>query len=97
MVSLRSILANTTIPVESPRLLSECYFVVQAADGYKVVFSWNEIFNNDLGKSVYVIIERAGAKNAKFEEQIAVISPSDTMTGRRFVKGVEKITVKRTE
>ena len=49
-VLLKDILEKVEIDSESPKVLSEYYLVCVASDNYKVVFSWNEIFNNDAGK-----------------------------------------------
>ena len=46
-VLLKDILDKVEIDAETPKVLSEYYFVCIASDNYKVVFSWNEIFNND--------------------------------------------------
>ena len=68
-----------------------------ATDGYKVVFSWNEIFNNALGQEIYIIVEKNGTGVEKLEDRITIITPTDNMTGRRYVKSLKKITVKRAE
>jgi len=76
-------------------VLSEYYFVCIASDNYKVVFSWNEIFNTDTGKSVYIITSQDGKPAAETDTRIALISPKDQMTGRRYVKGLQRIVVER--
>ena len=53
-VLLKDILSKVEIDSENAKVLSEYYFVCIASDNYKAVFSWNEIFNNDLGRSVYI-------------------------------------------
>ena len=83
------------IDSETPRVLSEYYFVCTASDNYKVVFSWNEIFNNDTGKSVYIITSVEGKTASALDSRIALVSPKDQMTGRRYVKGLQKIVVER--
>ncbi len=97
VVRLRDVLDRSVIAVESPKQLSEFYFICAASDGYKVVFSWNELFNNPLGDSVFIIIRRDGKTPEELREGIALLSPTDTMTGRRYVKNLEKITVRRAE
>jgi len=90
VVPLRDFLNQADIPVESPKQLSEIYFVCEAGDGYKVVFSWNEIFNNPVGREIYLIVEKNGKKLENTEDRICLISRSDQMTGRRYVKGLKK-------
>lgn len=81
----------------SPKQLSEYYLVFEAVDGYKVVFSWNELFNNDLGKEVYIITSKDGVGLDEMEDGILLISKTDIRTGRRHVKNLEKIYIKRVE
>jgi hypothetical protein len=45
-VLLKDILQKIEIEAESPKVLSEYYFVCKASDGYAVVFSWNEILRS---------------------------------------------------
>ena len=97
VIPIRDFLSQAVIPVESPRLLSEIYFTFIATDGYKVVFSWNEIFNNSNGREVYIIVEKNGKKLENLDDRIALIAPTDQMTGRRYVKGLQKIIVRRAE
>lgn len=87
-VLLKDVLQQATIKTEAPKLLSEFYLVFTACDGYKVVYSWNELFNNPLGNSIYLIKEKNG-------ETISSVSTSDIMTGRRYVQGLSFITIKR--
>jgi len=94
-VLLKDILDKVEIDSETPKVLSEYYFVCIASDNYKVVFSWNEIFNNATGKSVYIITSVDGKPASTSDSRIALVSPKDQMTGRRYVKGLQKIVVER--
>ena len=94
-VLLKDILTKLSIDQSNPKLLSEYYFVCTASDNYKVVFSWNEIFNNETGKHVMVITQQEGKNAAIPDNRIALISPTDEATGRRYVKGLQKIIVER--
>lgn len=97
VIPLKIFLDQVEFVVESPKQLSEFYLVLEATDGYKVVFSWNEIFNNPLGETVYIVCSRDGKNIENLDNRIAVFSKTDQMTGRRYVKGLQKITVKRVE
>ena len=94
-VLLKDILDKAEIDAENHKVLSEYYLVCIASDNYKVVFSWNEIFNNDTGKSVYIITAEDGKPATSLDNRIALVSPNDQMTGRRYVKGLHKIVVER--
>ena len=94
-VRLKDILAKIEIDAENLRVLNEYYFVFIASDNYKVVFSWNEIFNNNSGKSFYIITRQGGKPASSLDSHIALICPGDENTGRRYIKGLRKITVER--
>ena len=94
-VLLKDILGKIEIDSETPKLLSEFYFTCVASDNYKVVFSWNEIFNNDLGKSIYILNGNDGKPASALDNRIALISQHDYTTGRRYVKGLQKIIIER--
>lgn len=94
-VLLKDVLQSVEIKSESPKILSEYYFVCKAADNYTVVYSWNEIFNSPTGDSVYIVTNKGGKALKEMEESILMISPNDFKTGRRFVKSLTSIEVKR--
>ena len=94
-VSLLSLLKDVNIKSDSPRVLSEYYFVFSASDGYKVVLSWNELFNSELGNSFYIVTEADGISVLDGNERILLVALKDFKTGRRHVKGLKTIEVKR--
>jgi len=63
-ILLTDVLAKIEYQYDKPKELSEFYFVCTASDGYKVVFSWNEIYNTEIGNNLY-IINRNGRQGAK--------------------------------
>lgn len=97
VVPLREALNSAVIKVENSKLLSEFYFVCEATDGYKVVFSWNEVFNNPLGDSIFIIIQRNRKSNNERDEGFEMLSPTDNITGRRYLKKLKSITVRRAD
>ena len=96
-VLLRDVLESIEIKSESPKQLSELYFVCKATDGYKVVFSWNEIHNNKVGDAVFIITEKEGKPARQLPESILLLSPQDFKTGRRHIKSLQVIEVKRAQ
>lgn len=95
-VRVSDVLSGVHIKAESPKVLSEYYFTFVATDGYAVVFSWNELFNSPTGANCYFITEKEGKRIAEIPERILVLTPSDYRTGRRHIKGLQKIVVSRT-
>ena len=92
-VLLKDILAKVEIDAASPKILSEYYLVFTAIDNYKVVYSWNEIFNSPIGNQLMVLSSYDTEPTKAEKGNIAVITPSDFATGRRFVKGLSKISI----
>ena len=96
-VPLKTILEKAEFLVEKPKELNEFYFIFIASDGYKVVFSWNEIFNTVVGDQCFFITSLAGKTMSDIQDHILFISTGDMKAGRRVVRGLEKIKVKRVE
>ncbi|RZJ73029.1 molybdopterin-binding protein [Flavobacterium sp.] len=94
-VLLRDVLEKADISVNSPKFLSEYYLVVTADDGYKVVFSWNEIFNSPTGDKTLIVTEIDGKPSSSQKEGILLITPTDKATGRRYVKNFSKVVIQK--
>jgi len=92
-VLLKDILSHTVFDVNSPKLLSTLYFQCVGTDGYKVVYSWNELFNTEVGNHVYIIMEKNGIKAADMKESLQMTSMMDFKTGRRYLHNLDKIIV----
>lgn len=94
-VLLKDILAQVDFKTDSPRFLSEFYLVCIADDGYKAVFSWNEIFNSGNGNQTLLITELNGTDASELKENMMLVTPTDKATGRRFVKNISKILIQQ--
>ena len=94
-ILLKDILAKVDFDAASPKVMSEFFIVCVAADNYKVVFSWNELFNSAVGEHVLIVTESDGKKGNEMEDRIALLSAADHATGRRYVKGLQKIIIER--
>ena len=96
-VLLKDILSHTKFLVASPKLLSTVYFVCIGSDGYKVVYSWNELFNTSVGDNVFIIMEKNGIGIDKLPDSIQMTSYTDYKTGRRYLHCLDKIVVNAVE
>lgn len=94
-VLLKDVLAKVDFTADSPKLLSEFYLVCIADDQYKVVFSWNEIFNSGNGDQALIVTEIDGSDVSQRNENIILITPTDKATGRRYVKNLSKILIQQ--
>lgn len=96
-VLLKDVLSHIKFKTTSPKLLSRFYMVCIGADGYKVVYSWNEIFNTATGDHVYIIVEKNGVKADKLPDSIQMTSATDFKTGRRYLHNLAKIEVRQVQ
>lgn len=94
-VLLKDLLEKINYNTPGPRELSEFYFTIIASDQYKVVYSWNELFNSPTGNAVYLITEKDAISIDKMEDAILLVNTSDFKSGRRHVKVVSQIQVSR--
>lgn len=96
-IPFKTLLESVQYIYNKPKELNEFYFVLIASDGYKVVLSWNEIYNTETGNNFYIITEMGGKNLKDLEQRIMFISAADLKAGRRYIKGLETIEVKRIE
>lgn len=96
-VLITTLLQDLNYKAESPRVLSEFYFTFIASDDYKVVFSWNELFNSPTGEHTFLVTEVNGERMDEMEDRILLICNSDLKTGRRHVKSLNRIIVNRVQ
>lgn len=94
-VFLRDILEKAVIKAPGHNDVKKMVVIASASDGYKVVFSWSEIFNSPIGEGVIVFFEKDGQPLADDEGRIAMVSTKDTRTGPRHVKWLQRIEVKK--
>jgi hypothetical protein len=94
-VKIKDLLAALELNAANPRQNSTFYFVFTAVDGYKVVYSWNELFNSPMGEKVYIVTSKEGKSLTEMSESMLVVTPSDYKTGRRYIKGLASIDVRK--
>lgn len=94
-ILVKDLLQPMELREENPKLFSEFYLTFIAADGYRVVFSWNEIFNSPTGEHLYLITARDGRSLREMTDRILVLTPTDFRTGRRHIRNLKSIVVAR--
>ena len=92
-ILLKDILNHTQLDTKSPKLFSRFYYTCVGNDGYAVVYSWNELFNTEVGNHVFIVMEKNGIKADKLPESIQMSSTMDFKTGRRYLHNLDKIVV----
>ena len=94
-VLLRDILEKAAVVSHSHNDVKKMAIIATASDGYKVIFSWTEVFNSPLGDGVIVFFEKDGKALGDDEGRIALVSTKDTRTGPRHVKWLQGIEVRK--
>lgn len=96
-VRVKDVLREMVLNEPNPKFWSMFYLVFQAQDGYQVVYSWNEIFNSPAGEEIYFITSKEGMAWYQMPERILVLTPNDIQTGRRHIKALQTIEVRRVQ
>lgn len=94
-VRLRDLLDEAKIVTRDHNTVKKLAVIAGATDGYKVVFSWNELFNSAAGDSVLVLFERDGKPLSAAEGPLALIAGKDLRTGPRHVKLLQSVEVRQ--
>ncbi len=94
-VLLRDILEKAVVKAPGHNDTKKMVIIASASDGYKVVFSWSEVFNSPVGEGVIVFFEKDGLPLADDNGRIAMVSTRDTRTGAREVKWLQGIEVRK--
>lgn len=96
-VPIRAFLDQVAIETEKPKDLSAYYFVFRATDGYCNVYSWNELYNTDIGNRVFILTTDGTHELAAMPERILVLCTADIQSGRRLLKGLASVEIKKAE
>jgi DMSO/TMAO reductase YedYZ molybdopterin-dependent catalytic subunit len=94
-VRLRALIERAKVAMADHNTVKKLAIIATATDGYKVVFSWSELFNAELGDAVLVVFERDGQPLAAAEGPLALISGKDIRTGPRHVKWLQSVEVRQ--
>lgn len=96
-ILLKTILEKAEIHADKPKEYSEIYVVLTASDGYKNVYSWNELFSTDVGNHIYIVTEKDGKSMDQLPGRIQVMSLGEYHSGNRNLRGLAKIEVRKLE
>jgi len=92
-VLIEKIIQKADVLKEEHNDTKKMFIVATADDGYKVLFSWQEIFNTTIGGGVAVLVERDGLPLDETRERIDLISAQDYYAGSRYVRDLRHIEV----
>lgn len=94
-VLLKTVLDSAHIFAEKHKEYSELCISLIASDDYRNVYSWNELFNTEVGEHVYIITEMDGKPITNMPQRVLVMSLSDFNSGKRHLKALTRIEVKK--
>lgn len=86
-ILLKTVLDSAGILVDKPKEYSELVITLIASDGYRNVYSWNELFNTEIGDHVYIVTAMDGMTLDQRPDRILVLSLADRNLGSRHLKG----------
>lgn len=94
-ILLKDLINHNNLKIKDLKELNHTVIIIEASDNYKVVFSWNEIFNTNIGKKVLIAYEKNDKNIDNSEGPILLISAGDYLTWARHVKWLKTITIKK--
>nr|WP_314540873.1 molybdopterin-dependent oxidoreductase [uncultured Massilia sp.] len=94
-VRLRDLVDEAKVVTRDHHTVKKLVLIATASDGYRVVFSWSEVFNTPVGDGVLVLFERDGKPLEPNEGPLALISAKDVRTGPRHVKWLQSVEVRQ--
>jgi len=93
-VLLKDVLSDIQLKSRGPKQSFSYYMECVASDGFKVVFSRNEIFNTMNGDNTFIIVERDGEKLKDIDDRIAILMLTGNGKGHIYIKGLQQIIIK---
>ncbi len=93
-VLLKTILDSTVILSTNYKNYNQFFIILTAVDGYKNSYSWNELYNTEIGNHVYLITEKNGKSLNQIPEKLLVLSANDINGGGRYLKNLSTIEIK---
>ncbi|MBX2871483.1 MAG: hypothetical protein KTR30_05270 [Saprospiraceae bacterium] len=92
-VLLTELLQSVTIKGQTNKNYSSYYVVCTATDGYKTLYSWNELFNSPIGDGVYLIMQANKQSLIEMDQSIMMISLEDQISGKRNLRQLDNIEI----
>ena len=96
-VLLAEIINKAEVLVTEHNDTKKMFVIASSDDGYKAVFSWQEIFNSPNGDSILVLLERDGVPLYEGCGKVDLLSARDHLTGPRYVKQLTSVEIVKIE
>jgi len=92
-VLLADLINQAEVIVTAHNDTKKMYVVASSDDGYKTVFTWQEIFNSINGEGILVILEKNGQPLHQGCGDVDLISAKDHLTGPRYVRQLKTVEI----
>ena len=92
-VLLRDILDRASVIITDHHAPNRLYLKLTSSDGYRVIFSFQEINNTVVGEKALVVFAREGRPLDESEGEFAFVSANDTRPGPRRMRYLKSIEV----
>lgn len=96
-VLLKQVLDSVSFQYNNRRELNQFGFMFVASDGYKLLYSFNEIYNTQTGNNLFIVTELDGKPVEQTENRILILTTSDIRGGSRNMKWLKEIVVVKVE
>lgn len=90
---LVDVLDGAGFSTQSRAQLKRCIVMGVGLDGYRAMFSWNELYNAGIGEGVLVLYERDGLPLDGALGPLSLISSADRQLGPRHLRHLQGIHV----
>ncbi len=92
-VLLADIINRAEVLVREHNDTKKMLVVAASDDGYKAVFSWQEIFNSPNGERILVVLEKNGHPLYDGCGGVDLLSGRDHLTGPRYVRRLKTVEI----
>lgn len=92
-VLLADIINRAEVVVTDHNDTKKMYVIAASDDGYKAVFSWQEIFNSPNGDGIMVLLDKEGRPLYDGDDAVDLLSARDHLSGPRYVKRLHRVEI----
>jgi hypothetical protein len=92
-VLLADIIHRSNVLITDHNDTKKMFIIASSDDGYKTVFSWQEVFNTSVGDGIMVLLEKDGKPLYEGTGPVDLFSAKDYLTGPRYVKELADVEI----
>ncbi|WP_310992325.1 hypothetical protein [Aequorivita marina] len=94
-VLLKDLLKGQRYNVNNPNELKKLSFILKNTAGTELVYSWDQLFNSEIGNTTYIVLSTFGKQFEAMNERILVVVGSDSASGRSYLENLSEIDVQK--